>query len=495
MLVIASALSIQDPRERPTDKQQAAAEMHARFKDETSDFLSYVKLWEHVREQQRELSSSAFRRMCRREFLVGCASASGRTCTASCAASYASLDLSLDSAEPDPGRIHLSLLAGLLSHIGLRDPDKREYLGARGARFAVVPGSALYRKQPRFLMAAELVETNRMWGRVVARVEPEWAEKLGAHLVKRSYSEPHWERKRAAVMATERVTLYGVPLVAARKVGYSAVDPAMCRDLFIRQALVEGDWETHHAFWQHNVALLEDVEKLEDKARRRDIKVDDQTLYDFYDARLPADVVSGRHFDAWWKQTRRATPRLLDLSLDVLARDVIDVDAYPDVWRSSSLALPLDYSFTPGAVDDGVTVEVPLAVLNQVRATDFEWLVPGCGTSSSSRCSSRCPSRCASRSCLRPTRRARCLVRWARLTARCSTSSSASCAGALASSFLATRGTGPGCRRTCGRRSRWSRLTGRCWRAAAIWRRCRRRWLRSCRRRCRRPLQVWRCVG
>ncbi len=377
VLVIAAALSIQDPRERPADKQQAAAEMHARFKDETSDFLSYLNLWEHIREQQRELSSSAFRRLCKREFLSWLRIREWQDLHSQLRRVVRTLDLSLDSAEPDPGRIHLSLLAGLLSHIGLRDPDKREYLGARGARFAVVPGSSLHRKQPRFVMAAELVETNRMWGRVLARVEPEWAERLGAHLVRRSYSEPHWEKKRAAVMATERVTLYGVPLVAARKVGYSQVDPAMCRDLFLRQALVEGDWETHHAFWKHNVALLEDVEKLEDKARRRDIKVDDQTLYDFYDARIPADVVSGRHFDAWWKQARRTTPQLLDLSLEVLARDVVDLGDYPDVWTSESLALPLEYAFAPGSARDGVTVEVPLAVLNQVRQEDFAWLVPG----------------------------------------------------------------------------------------------------------------------
>ncbi|MCW2667845.1 MAG: helicase [Frankiales bacterium] len=377
VLVIAAALSIQDPRERPSDKQQAAAEMHARFKDETSDFLAYLSLWEYLREQQRELSSSAFRRLCKREFLSWLRIREWQDLHSQLRRVVRGLDMSLDSAEPDAGRIHLSLLAGLLSHIGLRDPEKREYLGARGARFAVVPGSALYRKQPRFLMAAELVETNRMWARVVARVEPEWAEKLGAHLVKRSYSEPHWERKRAAVMATERVTLYGVPLVAARKVGYSQVDPAMCRDIFLRSALVEGDWETHHAFWQHNTALLEDVEKLEDKARRRDIRVDDQTVYDFYDARIPADVVSGRHFDAWWKRARRETPQLLDLTLEALAQDVVDLGAYPDVWTSESLALPLDYAFAPGTPRDGVTVQVPLAVLNQVRQEEFEWLVPG----------------------------------------------------------------------------------------------------------------------
>ena len=210
---------------------------------------------------------------------------------------------------PADARIHQSLLAGLLSHLGLRDIEKPEYVGARGARFAVFPGSTLFRKTPRWVMAAELVETTRLWARVVAKIEPEWAERLAGHLVKRSYSEPHWERDQGSAVALEKVTLYGLPLVAGRKVHFGRIDPVLSRELFLRHALVEGDWRTHHTFFHENRALLDEVEELEARARRRDILVDDQTLYAFYDARIPSDVVSARHFDTWWKRARARPTR------------------------------------------------------------------------------------------------------------------------------------------------------------------------------------------
>jgi len=377
VLVIAAALSIQDPRERPTDAQQAANQMHARFVDPSSDFLTWLNLWEHVRDSQRELGSSAFRRLCRREFLNHLRIREWQDLHSKLRRVVRHLDLAHDNAPAPPAQVHQALLAGLLSHVGLRDADKRDYVGARGARFAVVRDSALAKKAPQFVMAAELVETNRLWGRMVAKIEPEWAERLGAHLVARVHSEPHWEKKRASVVAFEKVILYGVPLVTRRKTAYGAIDPVMSRELFLRHALVEGDWDTHHAFFAANRALLEDVEELEHRARRRDIVVDDQALYDFYDRRVPSEVVSGGHFDAWWKQARRQDPGLLSFRLDELVQGVVDPGDYPSSWRSGELDLPLLYEFAPGSTADGVTVDVPLAVLNRVAPRDFDWQVPG----------------------------------------------------------------------------------------------------------------------
>ncbi|PWU52997.1 ATP-dependent RNA helicase HrpA, partial [Micromonospora globispora] len=282
--------------------------------------------------------------------------------------------------EIDTPKVHQSLLPGLLSHIGLKDAQKHEYLGARGAKFALFPGSALFKKPPRWVMAAELVETSRLWGRVNGRVEPEWVEPLAQHLVKRSYSEPHWEKKQAAVMAYEKVTLYGIPLVTSRKVNFGRIDPALSRELFIRHALVEGDWQTHHQFWADNRRLLAEIEELESRARRRDILVDDETIFHFYDERIPADVVSGRHFDAWWKKTRRERPDLLTFTRELLinaGRGGVDEADYPDEWQADGVTLPLTYTFEPGTPTDGVTVDIPLPLLNQVPAESFDWQVPG----------------------------------------------------------------------------------------------------------------------
>ena len=377
VLVIVAALSIQDPRERPLDKQQAAAQLHARFADPTSDLLSWLRLWEHLQDSQRELGSSAFRRLCKREFLNHLRIREWQDLHSQLRRTVRQLGIRQDTAVSGPAQVHQALLSGLLSHVGLRDAAARDFLGARGARFALAPGSALAKKPPSLVMAAELVETNRLWGRMAARIEPEWAERLGAHLVKRSYSEPHWENKRGSVVAYERVTLYGVPLVARRPVAYGSIDPQMSRDLFLRHALVEGDWTTHHAFYAKNRALVGDVEELEQRARRRDIVVSDEVLYDFYDARVPSEVVSGGHFDRWWKTERQIRPALLDLRLEDLLAGEVDPGEHPDVWVSGDLRLPLSYEFAPGAEADGVTVDVPLAVLNRVRAEDFAWQVPG----------------------------------------------------------------------------------------------------------------------
>ncbi|QTZ92768.1 ATP-dependent RNA helicase HrpA [Streptomyces auratus] len=381
VMVIAAALSIQDPRERPADKQQQADQQHARFKDESSDFLAFLNLWRYVREQQRELSSSAFRRMCRSEFLNYLRIREWQDIYSQLRSVAKTMGIHLSEEDAAPDHIHTSLLSGLLSHIGLKDTDaKNEYLGARSAKFALFPGSALFKKAPRWVMSAELVETSRLWARVNAKIEPEWIEPLAQHLVKRSYSEPHWEQKMAAVMAYERVTLYGVPIVAQRKISYGRIDPETSRDLFIRNALVEGDWRTHHQFFHDNRKLLGEVEELEHRARRRDILVDDETLFDFYDQRLPADVVSGAHFDAWWKKKHREEPELLNFEHSMLineSAEAVTKDDYPDSWRQGKLKFKVTYQFEPGADADGVTVHIPLQVLNQVAAEGFDWQIPG----------------------------------------------------------------------------------------------------------------------
>jgi ATP-dependent helicase HrpA len=308
--------------------------------------------------------------------------------------------MTVSDAEPgtDPDRVHVAVLSGLLSQIGMREeetgkkaapakkdgkPERRgstEYLGARGAKFMIFPGSPLARKAPRWVMAAELVETSRLFARTVARINPDWIEPLAGHLVKRSYSEPHWSRKRGGAVATERVTLHGVPIVAGRSVDLGGLDPELARELFIRHALVEGDWDTRHRFFAANRALLEDAEELEHRARRRDLVVDEEALVAFYEKRIPAGVVSGRHFDSWWKKTSRREPALLDFTADMLVTaqaGAVDRGAYPDAVEAGGLTLPLSYAFEPGQQRDGVTVDVPLAALHQVDPTPFTWQVPG----------------------------------------------------------------------------------------------------------------------
>jgi ATP-dependent RNA helicase HrpA len=384
VLVIAAALSIQDPRERPVDKQQAADQAHRRFADDRSDFLTYWRLWTYLQDQQKSLSSSAFRRMCRAEFLHYLRVREWQELHSQLRSVARSLGIKATARATDLDALlmplHTSLLAGLLSHIGLWDADKREYVGARGARFVPWPGSALFKKPPRCVMAGELVETSRLWGRDLGRIEPEWVEPLAAHLLKRSYSEPHWSSKQGAVLAYEKVTLYGVPLVASRRVAYGRIDPELSRQLFIRHALVQGEWRTHHAFFHANRELLEEVEELEHRLRRRDILVDDETLFDFYDERVPADVVSARHFDSWWKTARRTQPDLLDFEREMLLREdasSVSDDDFPDHWVVGDLALPLSYQFEPGTAADGVTVHIPLPVLNRVTPQGFDWQVPG----------------------------------------------------------------------------------------------------------------------
>ncbi|MFB7375426.1 ATP-dependent RNA helicase HrpA [Streptomyces sp. NPDC056222] len=383
VMVIAAALSIQDPRERPAEKQAQADQQHARFKDETSDFLAFLNLWRYIREQQKERGSSSFRRMCKQEYLNFLRIREWQDIYAQLRTVAKQMGIHLNEEDAPEQSVHTSLLAGLLSHIGMKDVKegaKNEYLGARSAKFAVFPGSALFKKPPRFIMSAELVETSRLWARVNAKIEPEWIEPLAQHLIKKTYSEPHWEKDQAAVMAIEKVTLYGVPIVTDRKVNYGRIDPEASRDLFIRNALVEGDWRTHHKFFADNRKLLTEVEELEHRARRRDILVDDETLFDFYDKRVPEHVVSGAHFDSWWKHKRREEPEFLDFEREMLINEKaagVTKDDYPDSWRQGPLKFRVTYQFEPGADADGVTVHVPLQVLNQVTDEGFDWQIPG----------------------------------------------------------------------------------------------------------------------
>ncbi|MGV0605930.1 ATP-dependent RNA helicase HrpA [Mycolicibacterium sp. XJ1904] len=376
ILVLAAALSIPDPRERPADSEDAARQKHARFADEHSDFVSYLNLWRYLGEQRKELSGNAFRRMCRDEFLHYLRIREWQDLTGQLRSIARDLGIRESDEPADPASVHAALLAGLLSHIGLRDGDGREYQGARNSKFVLAPGSVLTKRPPRWIVVADLVETSRLFGRIGARIQPEVVERIAGDLVQRTYSEPHWDAQRGAVMAYERVTLYGLPLVPRRRVGYSQIEPDLARDMFIRHALVEGDWQTRHHFFRDNARLREELEELEEKARRRDLLVGDDEILAFYDARIPADVVSARHFDAWWKKQRHVTPELLTFTRDDLLRTEDAADGQPDAWRAGDLALPLSYRFEPGAEDDGVTVHVPVEVLARLGGDEFAWQVP-----------------------------------------------------------------------------------------------------------------------
>jgi ATP-dependent helicase HrpA len=412
ILVIAAALSIQDPRERPTDNQQAADTAHRRFAQPESDFIAFVALWDYLAQRQRELTGSAFRRLCRSEFLNYLRVREWQDLHGQLQSLTRELGINSKSSSMERSVVHTALLSGLLSHVGMkvvlpatrpgggqpgdRTPGERgrrplpEYLGARGTKFAVFPGSGLAKKPPDWLVAAELVETSRLWGRTVAAIEPEWVEPIAAHLVKRTYSEPRWSRSRGAAIATEKVTLYGIPIIADRDLLLARIDSVLARELFIRHALVEGDWQTRHHFFRDNTALIEQAAELEQRARRRGLVAGEDALYAFYDARVPADAVSARHFDAWWKKARQETPDLLTLTLDDLLSSAaadLDTEAYPQMWTSASpglaaaghggAGLTVSYAFEPGADADGVTIDIPLKTLNQASPEEFSWQIPG----------------------------------------------------------------------------------------------------------------------
>ncbi|SSY82010.1 ATP-dependent RNA helicase HrpA [Aggregatibacter actinomycetemcomitans] len=380
VMIIVSALSIQDPRERPTEKQQAADEKNRRFADKKSDFLAFLNLWNYLQEQQKALSKNQFRRQCQKDFLNYLRIREWQDIYQQIRLAVREMGLPINSEKAEYQQIHTALLSGLLSHIGLKEAEKQQYLGARNAHFAIFPNSVLFKKKPKWVMAAELVETSKLWGRMVAEIEPEWIEPLAEHLVKKSYSEPRWSKSRGAVIADEKVSLYGVPIVAARPVNYSAIDPVVNREIFIQSALVEGDWNTKHPFFKQNQQLIREVEELEHKSRRRDILVDERTLFEFYDQRIGTDVVSQKHFDTWWKKASKQDPELLNFERSFLINDdaeqVSKLD-FPNFWHQGNLKLKLTYQFEPGTDADGVTVHIPLPLLNQVEMTGFDWQIPG----------------------------------------------------------------------------------------------------------------------
>jgi ATP-dependent helicase HrpA len=339
--------------------------------------MSYLNLWRYLREQRKERSGNSFRRMCREEFLHYLRIREWQDLTGQLRSIARDMGIREQDEAADAARIHAALTAGLLSHVGMREGDSREFQGARNSKFVLAPGSVLTKRPPRWIVVADLVETSRLYGRTAAKIQPEDVERVATHLVKRTYSEPHWDAARGAVMAYERVTLYGLPLVTRRRVNYGQIDPPTARELFIQHALVEGEWQTRHHFFRDNARLRAELEELEERARRRDLLVGDDDVFAFYDARIPADVVSARHFDAWWKKQRHTTPELLTFTRDDLLRtdDTAGSDR-PDSWRTAGVELPLTYRFEPGAADDGVTVHVPIDVLTRLGGDDFAWQVP-----------------------------------------------------------------------------------------------------------------------
>ncbi|MFT3861304.1 ATP-dependent RNA helicase HrpA [Micropruina sp.] len=399
---VVAGLTVQDVRERPAEFQHQADALHRRFfsddpapeqgsgSRDPSDIAALLRLWSYLRQARKERSGNAFRRMCRDEYLNFLRVREWEDLNEQLKTVCRDLGMNRNSEPAGADRVHLAVLSGLLSHVGLLDErtsarpgerrrGPREYLGARGSRFAISPGSAAARVNPPLVMAVELVETTRLWARTVAPIDEAWVEEVGAHLVNRTYSEPRWSARSGQAVATERVTLFGVPIVAGRTVSYGRIDPAESRRLFIQSALVEGQWHTRHHFWARNEAARQQAEELAERTRRHDLLADDAALYAFYDARIPAEVVSVGHFDRWWRDARRHQERLLDLPTDVLLprADAVDASDFPDHWSTGDLDLPVSYVFDPGSGHDGVTVSIELAQLNQVVADDFGWQVPG----------------------------------------------------------------------------------------------------------------------
>lgn len=378
VMVIVAAMTIQDVRERPIDKQAQADQAHARFKDKSSDFMAMLNLWDFVQEARDEMSGNAFRKRMKADFLHYMRIREWFDLVRQLRDVAKQLGWTAqESTERRADDIHMSLLSGLLSNIGARDGNSKEFIGARNTRFLIFPGSALAKKPPEFLMAAELVETSRLWARDVAAIDPAWVEKLAKNLLKHNYSDPTWSRKRGSAVVTQRSTLYGVTVVADRTVPYHRVDPVAARDMFIRNALVDGDWTTHHNFFHGNKRKLAEASEYEEKARRRGLVVDEDTLFDFYDQRIPESVTTARHFDSWWKKQKNK--HSLDFDPEALLEDDHDVteDAFPDRWLKGSIDYDLSYKFEPGDPLDGVTLRVPVPLLAGLDTEGFDWLVPG----------------------------------------------------------------------------------------------------------------------
>ncbi|OUR63712.1 ATP-dependent RNA helicase HrpA [Methylophaga sp. 42_25_T18] len=379
VLIIASALSIQDPRERPMDKQQAADEAHSKYKDERSDFLAFIKLWDLYHDKKKHLTQNKLRKYCREHFLSFMRLREWHEIHQQLHVQVTQMGLKPNQIPADYQEIHQALLSGLLSNIAVKT-DKKEYTGTRNLKLHIFPGSALHKKGPKWIMAAELVETGRLYARIAAKIEPEWIEPIAGDLVKKQYSDPHWEKKPAQVVAYESVSLYGLPIVNRRRVHFGPIDPAMSHEIFIRDALVQGDWYCKAPFFKHNLDLIQTIELLEQKSRRRDVLVDDEVLFEFYKQRIPADIINGAGFEKWRKKAEKQQEKLLFLTREDLMQhqaDHVTADSFPDQILVNRVPLTLEYHFEPGKSHDGITQTIPLSLLNQTNPERYDWLVPG----------------------------------------------------------------------------------------------------------------------
>ncbi|WP_411358336.1 ATP-dependent RNA helicase HrpA [Pseudidiomarina salilacus] len=378
VMIITAALSIQDPRERPQQAQQKADELHQRFHDKDSDFAAYLKLWDYLQERQKELSKSQFRKQMKAEFLHFLRVREWQDVYSQLRQTVRTLGYRINQEPASYEAVHRALLTGLLSHLGNKQ-EGHEFLGARNRKFYVFPGSGLFKKPPKWVMAAELVETSRLFARVNARIEPEWVEPAAEHLVKRNYFDPHFSKKSGSVLADEQVTLYGLIVVPRRRVQYGPVDAVVAREIFIREALVGAQLKRQLPFIKHNTALITAIRDLEDKARRRDLLIDDEALYQAYDQHIPAGIYNEQLLAGWWHKARQTHPKLLMFERDdLMAQEADHITAldYPDIWQQGNLRLPLSYHFEPNDPQDGVAVHIPLTLVNQVSAEGFEWQVP-----------------------------------------------------------------------------------------------------------------------
>ncbi|MEC7377427.1 MAG: ATP-dependent RNA helicase HrpA, partial [Pseudomonadota bacterium] len=378
-LIIIAGLSVQDPRERPQDKQQAADQAHAPFNDKESDFVTLLNLWNFFEEQRQELSQNQLKKVCQKSFLSWMRMREWRDIHRQLTLICREQKLPINKDAASYESLHKAILAGLLGQVAVK-LEKKEYLATRNRKVLIFPGSKVAKTGPKWIVAAEIVETSRVFARMVASIQPEWVEPLAGHILKHHYFEPHWEQKRAQVMGYEKVTLYGLDIVAKRRIPYAKVDPAECRNLFIRRALVEGDYRSRAPFIARNRDMLDTVENLEKKTRRRDLLVDDEVLVAFYDERLPDDIISGRHFESWWKGLSAAQLKDLELTEEDILQRPVDAgarDLYPDYLEWEGVRYPLSYEFEPTSEQDGVTLQVPLMALKQIPSRRLEWLVPG----------------------------------------------------------------------------------------------------------------------
>lgn len=379
VLVIASALSIQDPRERPLDKQQAADQAHSLFQDPQSDFLSYLKIWALYHDKKKHLSQNKLRKYCKEQFLSFLRLREWHDIHQQLHVQVTQMGFKPNSQVADYPAIHQALLSGLLSHIAVKS-DKSEYTGARNLKLHIFPGSALHKKGPKWIMSAELVETSRLYARIVAKIEPEWIEQIAGNLVRKQYADPHWEKKPAQVIAFEQVSLYGLPIVAKRRRHYGPIDRDVSNEIFIREALVNRDWHCRAAFFKHNQTLIENIELLEQKSRRRDVLVDEDALFQFYQQKVPNHIINGTGFEKWRKTIEQSEPQHLFMQREDLMQhqaEHITTDNFPDQILVNRVPLNLDYHFEPGKQQDGVTQTIPLSLLNQTSPERYDWLVPG----------------------------------------------------------------------------------------------------------------------